>query len=68
MLSEANVIVVRAVGGVVSATRAGTVVKAITTEFGGEFEAAVWVDASYEPCLQLCECVIGNVLTRDYSL
>jgi hypothetical protein len=48
MLQEANVTVVRSVGGVLSATMsADGALERIGTE-GGDFSAAVWVDGSYE--------------------
>jgi hypothetical protein len=48
MLSEANVSVVRSVGGVIGVSRTGTRLTSVTTEDGATRRAAVFIDASYE--------------------
>ena len=48
MLAEANVSVVRSVGGIVSVARLGGKLTRLDTEFGGTFPGTVFVDASYE--------------------
>lgn len=73
MLAEANVTIVRGLGGLVSATKrpgSPTTLATITAEGGRTFSARYWIDASYEGDLAMvagAEMVWGREANTTYD-